>query len=240
MNPCGFIRKICTAVCGRLLQRIKNSTDLCKLSVSRTVAYSSVEDAALMHALGPGTHGEIWHQGGFPYGPGTPQERPFLAVLWEGGVYIDCQLLFGLASPPSIISAVAEALEWIFCQRGVQGVLHYLDNFLLGAPDSPECTYALATTIATCEELGVPLSKKQIEGPVTSLTFLGIRLYSDPLQVSLPQEKHSALQSMLQQIIGARYVWKGAALESLVGHLIHATKVWPLEKTYVSGLFQVL
>ena len=38
------------------------------------------------------------------------QERPFLAVSWEGDVYVDCQLLFGLASAPAIFSAVAEAL----------------------------------------------------------------------------------------------------------------------------------
>ena len=78
-------------------------------------------------------------------------------------------------------------------------MLHYLDNFLLlGAADSPECTHVLATTIAICKELEIPLAKENIEGPATSLTFLGICLCTNPLQVPLPQEKHDALQSMLQ------------------------------------------
>ena len=38
---------------------------------------------------------------------------------------------------------------------------------------------------------------------------------------------------MLQQIIGARCVQDAAALESLVEHLVHATKVCPLGKAYV-------
>ena len=91
-------------------------------------------------------------------------------------------------------------------------MLHYFDDFLLlGAPDSPECTHALATTIAICEEFEVPLAKEKIEDPGTRLTFLGICLCSDPLQVSLPQEKYNALQSMLQQIIGARCIRDAAA-----------------------------
>lgn len=60
--------------------------------------------------------------------------------------------------------------------------------------------------LRTCEELGVPLAKEKLEGPVTRFTILGIRICSDPLQVSLPEEKHDAFQSMLQQFIGARCV----------------------------------
>lgn len=77
------------------------------------VAYSSIEDAALlMQALGPGTQlAKIDIKEAYRIIPVHPQERPFLSVLWEGGVYVDFQLPFGLASAPAIFSAVAEALE---------------------------------------------------------------------------------------------------------------------------------
>ena len=45
---------------------------------------------------------------------------------------------------------------------------------------------------------------------------------------------------MLQRIVDSRGVRDAFALESLVGHLVHATKVCPLGKAFLSGLFQVL
>ena len=147
------------------------------------VAYSSIEDAALlMHALGPGTRLKLTSR-----------------RLIIGSQYTPSR-------GPAIFSAVVEALEWILHQRGVQGVLHYLDDFLLlGAPVHQNAPTHWQLPLLICEELGIPLAKENCEGPVTSLTFLGIHLCSNPLQVSLP-EKHDALQSMLQQIIGARCV----------------------------------
>ena len=73
-----------------------------------------------------------------------------------------------------------------------------------------------------------------------SLTFLGIRLCSTPLLLSLPQDKVDSLCAMLQRIVDSRSVHDAFALESLVGHLVHATKVCPLGKAFLSGLFQVL
>ena len=173
--------------------------------------------------------------------PMCPSERPFLAVAWQGEVYVDYQLPFGLASAPAIFSALAEALEWILRQGGVRAVLHYLDDFLfLGALNTSECARALTITIATCAELGVPLAQEKIKGPSMSLTFLGICLCSTLLLLSLPQDKVDSLCTMLQRIVDSRSVHDAFALESLVGHLVHATKVCPLGKAFLSGLFQVL
>ena len=205
------------------------------------MAYSSTEDEALlMHALGPGAQlAKIDIREAYRMVPLCPSERPFLAVARRGEVYVDCQLPFGLASVPVMFSA--EALEWILRQRGVRGVLHYLDDFLfLGAPNTSECARALTITIATCAELGVPLAQEKIEGPSMSLTFLGIRLYSTPLLLSLLQGKVGSLRVMLHRIVDSRSVHDAFALESQVGHLVHATKVCPLGKAFLSGLFQVL
>ena len=81
------------------------------------------------------------------------------------GLYVDCQLPFGLASSPAIFCAVVEAFEWILRSRGVQGIMHYLDDFLLlGSPGTQECEHALQITRSTCLELGIPLALDKIEG----------------------------------------------------------------------------
>ena len=123
------------------------------------VAYSSVEDAVLaMYSLGLNTElAKIDVCSAYQIVPIHPSERVFLWVQWQGDIFIDCQLSFGLASTPAIFSAVAEALEWVLVHRGVWGIIHYLDDFLLlGTPGSGECTRALALTRATCKELGSP------------------------------------------------------------------------------------
>ena len=122
--------------------------------------------------------------------PIHPDDRPFLGLHWKGQVYINCQLPFGLASAPAIFSAVGEALKWVLRQQGVRAVVHYLDDFLfVGSPGTDECQRALSITLATCEELGVPLAAEKTDGPSTSLSFLGIKLNSASISTSLPVTK---------------------------------------------------
>ena len=206
------------------------------------VAYSSVEDAAhLMQHCGPSSLlAKIDIQEAYRIVPIHPEDRPFLGICWQGQIYADCQLPFGLSSAPAIFSALGEALEWVLRQRGIRAVIHYLDDFLfVGRHGSTECQQALITTLATCEELGVPLAPDKTEGPTTSLTFLGIELSTAPLAVSLPADKLARLRSLVRQYLGARVVRDKQAFESLVGHLVHATKVLPLGKAFLNALFAI-
>ena len=45
--------------------------------------------------------------------PVHPQDRILLGMKWQGNVYVDAALPFGLRSAPKIFNAVADALEWI-------------------------------------------------------------------------------------------------------------------------------
>ena len=206
------------------------------------LAYSSVEDATLiMHSLGPGASmAKIDIRDAYRLVPIHPEDRPFLGVSWGDGIFVDCQLPFGLASAPAIFSAIAEALEWVLRQRGVRCVLHYLDDFLIfGAPHSDECAQALAITLSTCSELGIPLAHDKTEGPTTELTFLGVLLNSVSSSVSLPQDKLRMVRNLIQHFVGLRVVRDARAFESLLGHLVHVTKVCPLGKAFLNSLFAV-
>ena len=54
--------------------------------------------------------------------PVCPMERPFLAVAWQGEVYVDCQLPFGLASAPAIYSAHLQRHLNGYCAKGESAV----------------------------------------------------------------------------------------------------------------------
>ena len=66
------------------------------------VAYSSTGDAAhLMHFLGRNAlMAKLDIKEAYRIVPIHPDDRRFLGVCWQGQVYVDCQLPFGLASAP--------------------------------------------------------------------------------------------------------------------------------------------
>ena len=58
------------------------------------------------------------------------QDHHLLGVKWCNQVFLDSALQFGLCSALKIFSAVADALAWVMIKKGVQNLLHYVDNFL--------------------------------------------------------------------------------------------------------------
>ena len=61
--------------------------------------------------------------------PVHPQDRPLQAVGWNGKVYIDPMLPFGLRSAPKTFTVVADALEWHVRQKGVSYIYHYFSSW---------------------------------------------------------------------------------------------------------------
>ena len=165
--------------------------------------------------------------------PVHPEDRLLLGVEWKGDYYVDCMLPFGLRSAPKIFTAVADALEWCIRRRGVVGVDHYLDDFVIVAPPgSSVCQAYLALLEEECKALGITLAPDKKEGPATCLTFLGIEINTVSGTLSLPENK---LLRMRQEI-DSWLRWKTCRrreLESLVGVLQHAATVIPPGRTFV-------
>ena len=119
--------------------------------------------------------------------PVDPADRLLLGVRWQGGIFFDTRLPFGLRSAPKIFSAVADALQWILERKGVQWVAHYLDDFiLLGSPGSSACQRGMDLLLQVCKELGVPVSAAKCAGPTTRLVFLGFVDLESGLQEKRP------------------------------------------------------
>ena len=156
--------------------------------------------------------------------PVHPHDQPLLGVEWDGAVYIDLALPFGLRSAPKIFSAVADALQWILIQKGVRTVLHYLDDFIIVARSWSEANYQREILVSTCHALGVPLEPSKLEGPATCLSFLGIEFDTMAFQLRLPTDKLVRLKAELNTAI-SRKCMKKHNLQSLTGLLQHATKV---------------
>ena len=146
-------------------------------------------------------------------------------MKWEGKVYIDGMLPFGLRSAPKIFNCVADAVEWCVSQEGVEHIFHYLDDFaVVGPAESQQCLQALLILIRVCAALGIPLAPDKQDGPTAVITLLGIIIDTIKEELRLPEDK-------LQRLIELAAKWEKRKtcthreLESLIGTLHHATKV---------------
>ena len=154
-----------------------------------------------------------------------PADRHLLMMSWNNSIYIDLCIPFGLRSAPKLFNVAADLLQWIAEHNGVTPLLHYLDDFLiLGPPQSNICNHNLATLKHLCHRLGVPLALEKVEGPTTSLPFLGIVLDSEHLKARLPEDKLVRIQRLLVRWLDKKKATKREIL-SLVGLLQHAAKV---------------
>jgi len=207
--------------------------DLCSLS------YITVYDA--IHAIlqsGPNTLlSKVDIKSAFWLIPDYPADRHLLAMKWKEKIYIDGCLPFGLRSAPKLFNILADLVSWIAVEEGVSCIFHYLDDFLIiGPPHSSVCKQNLDTFMHLCYNLGIPLASEKIEGPSTSLSFLGITLDTARMEIRLPKDKLSRIQDTLQHWLRKKKATKREIL-SLVGLLQHATKVVRCGRTFMARLY---
>ena len=195
--------------------------DLC------TLEYTSVDRAAaLAKMLGHRCIlAKIDIKNAYRIVPVHPEDTLLLGMRWQGEIYVDTALPFGLRSAPKIFNALADALSWVLQNSGVRFVLHYLDDFLLlGPPDTAECRQALAVSLQSCDELAIPIAAEKVEGPTTCLSFLGIEMDTVKWQLRLPQEKLHRTQALVASWRKRKGCTKRELL-SLIGLLQHACRV---------------
>jgi len=192
-----------------------------------TLTYTSVDRVArAAHQLGPGAllaKADI--KSAYRLVPVHPEDRLLLGMQWKGEYFVDAMLPFGLRSAPKVFTAVADALEWCVRRRGVIGIDHYLDDFIIVAPPgSSRCQSYMSIFEEECAALGVTLAPEKKEGPATRLVFLGIEVDTVAGTLSLPGDKLAQLRQEIDNWLHRRACQR-RELESLVGVLQNAAKV---------------
>ena len=169
-----------------------------------------------------------------------PEDRRLLGMQFDGLLFVDSVLPFGLRSAPKIFNALADALEWVVRRAGVRTLFHYLDDFLIVArPASSQCSEDLHKLLEVFAHLRVPIVNEKLEGPATSLTFLGIALDTERMELHLPYDKLTELQALLTRWHSWRYC-RVRDLRSLAGKLQHASKVVRPGRTFLRRMFELL
>ena len=184
--------------------------------------------------------GKLDIQSAFRIVPVHPDDRHLLGMLWEDQLFIDATLPFGLRSAPKIFNAVADALQWIIRERGVEFVDHYLDDFVIvGRPGTKECADGMGTAIKVCEEVGTPVAPEKLDGPTMCLEILGIEIDTREMILRLPARKIDTISRIVDAWCGRRS-GKKVEVQSLVGHLCHACRVVRPGRRFLRGMFTAI
>ena len=210
------------------------SSELCSLH------YASVADAAaIVKTLGQGAlMAKLDLSQAYRRVPVHPEDQPLLGLFWRNTYYTDRALPFGLRSAPKIFTAVADGLAWAMIINGVPLLLHYLDDFFFAGPaGAPICKQSLETAVPLCASLGLPVAPHKVEGPSTTLIFLGIEIDSQKFELRLPVDKLHRLQSLIREWSSKKSASKHQ-LQSFIGHLSHAAAVVRPGRTFTRELIR--
>lgn len=136
------------------------SCELCSLR------YASLDDAVeIIRELGQGALlAKLDLRKAYRMVPVHPSDHWLLGIFWQGCIYLDRTLPFGLRSAPKIFTAVADALAWVIMTKGVRWLIHYMNDFLFfGPPGSGSCLDALLLALKVCLELCCPVAPNKVE-----------------------------------------------------------------------------
>ena len=98
--------------------------------------------------------------------------------------------------------------------------MHYLDDYLTAARSQTECEANVGQLRLAFKQIGVPLAEEKLEGPSTSISFLGTVLDSEQLEARLPDDKLSLVKETLVEWLHKLSATKGSSYHSsAISHL---------------------
>ena len=192
------------------------------------VSYQTVDDAVtLVKRFGKGcllSKTDIEH--GYKNIPIHPSDHELLGFAVGTDVYYDKTLPMGLSFSCNLFEKLSTAIHWVANNKlHIEGLVHLLDDFLLvGPPSAPFCNSQLQLFLQFFNEVGIPLKQEKTVYPTTILTFLGLELDTQAMEIRLPQEKLLKIRNRLAEV---QYKKKLTLqeLQSLIGLLNFACAV---------------
>lgn len=158
--------------------------------------------------------------------PISPEDFSLLGMHFAGKYFVDKCLPFGLSVSCALFESFSRFLEW--CLRKTadsEQIIHYLDDFCGCARSKENATLLLATILSTFAELGVPVATEKVEGPATTIKYLGLEVNTTTMQVRIPADKLSDLKQLISAFLDKHN--KKVSLremQSLIGKLAFACR----------------
>ncbi len=162
--------------------------------------------------------------------PVHPANCPALGLKWtflgdEAPTYLmDTRLCFGGRRSPGIFHRLTQSVRRMMHRKGFDGIVVYLDDFLVVSPTKEECTLVFNTLLGLLTGLGFQISPSKLVSPCQQLTFLGIVIDTCAMEISLPQDKLTETKQLVD-LFASRPRATKHQLQQLAGKLNWACRV---------------
>ena len=170
------------------------------------------------------------------------QDFNLLGMKAGGYYFIDKCCPMGAASAPALFETFSTFIEWATRDRAkCDRILHYCDDFLAYGScgeGKESCLHVLRSFQAVCKEMGVPLAEEKTEGPVPSITFLGLEIDAAQQLIRIPQEKLVKLRVIVESSCAARKMTL-KDLQSVIGSLSFVCKAVPPGRAFLRRLINL-
>ena len=116
---------------------------------------------------------------------------------------------------------------------------NYLDDYFLAGPAGRKtCSKHLDRAMNVFSKLGIPLAPEKVLGPTETITYLGIVIDTNQMELRLPDEKIKDLNVLLETNKAKKKITKRKLL-SLIGKLLFASKIIPSGRTFLHRLINL-
>jgi len=164
--------------------------------------------------------------------PISPLDYWLFLFEWDGTLYVDIFLPFGLRTSPFIYNLFAEGFHWIMEHVFSRRLVHYLDDFFFVEEPNADFFGATASFLGFEEQ-----TKKREDG--TLVNFLGLLFNSHDMIVTLPEDKRRRALLAVRQVLSEGSI-SHRSLEKLLGFLSFCARVIPLGRPFLRNLFNLL
>ena len=177
--------------------------------------------------------------------PIHPSNYPATGLKWTFSgdnrpTYLyDTRLCFGGRRSPGIFHRLTQSVKRMMHRKGFQGVVVYLDDFLIVSPSQEECELAFTTLRELLLDLGFQISPSKVVPPCQQLTFLGIVLDTRAMELSLPQSKLDETRVLINTFLARKRASK-RQLQQLAGKLNWACRVVHGGRTFLRRILDSL
>ena len=158
--------------------------------------------------------------------PIHPEDFELLGMHYQGKYYIDKCLPFGLSVSCALFEKFSTFLEWCLKHyTGSDQIIHYLDDFAACDRRLQGAKSILDNSLDLFSSLGVPIADNKIEGPSTSIKFLGLEVDTVAMMVKLPLDKLHDLRLSIDNLLkkqGEKITLR--ELQSMIGKLNFACR----------------
>ena len=117
--------------------------------------------------------------------------------------------------------------------------INYIDDFLIIGDDYLACKSALDCLLSLIPSLGLKINWDKVEGPLTSLSFLGVQIDCVSRTLSLPPKKLLTVKSMIASWMTKQRATK-REIQQIVGKLNWCSRVVQGGRTFMRNLIDLI